>query len=299
MYFANYDEAGKETAGVLVADRQKIIALESIPALGFRGSLLDFIQSGPSEELHTIKQALDDVDLLNRSSRPVAAVKLLAPIRRPRRNIICLGLNYQDHIRESQSVTQEEKLQTMEYPVYFGKMAAVITGPGEEIFSHPAITAEVDYEVELALIIGKDGSNITPAAAEDYVFGYSVFNDLSARDLQRRHKQWIKGKSLDGFSVLGPYIVHKSHLPFPIHLQISSRVNGELRQNSNTKNLLFDLPTIISDLSRGFTLQAGDIIATGTPAGVGMGFSPPRYLQPGDVIELEIEKIGVLRNTLI
>lgn len=155
-----------------------------------------------------------------------------------------------------------------------------------------------DYEVELAVIIGKDGKDIPFEEAEDYIFGYTIGNDITVRDIQKKHIQWFKGKSLDTCTSIGPYIVHKSAIPFPVDLDISSKVNGEIRQKSNTKDLIFDIPTIISDLSKGLTLRAGDIILTGTPAGVGAGFKPPKYLKPGDIVECYIEKIGSLTNII-
>ncbi|QGU00667.1 Fumarylacetoacetate hydrolase family protein [Candidatus Syntrophocurvum alkaliphilum] len=298
MYFATYSN-DIEKVGVITEDGQRIIELGNFNELASFDSMIDFIINCSDEELNIIGSSLKDQEFINSNSTEISKIKLCAPIKNPRRNIICLGLNYRDHIQESQSVTKEDKTKELKQPVYFSKMASVLTGPDENVNSHKGVTEEIDYEVELAVIIGKDGTNIPAEEAEDYIFGYSIFNDVSARDLQRQHKQWIKGKSLDTFSVLGPYIVHKSEIPFPVHLNVSSKVNGELRQSSNTKNLIFDLPYIISDLSKGLTLKAGDIIATGTPAGVGMGFKPPKYLKSGDVVELEIEKIGVLRNKII
>ena len=157
-------------------------------------------------------------------------------------------------------------------------------------------TYKIDYEVELAIIIGKGGKDISPENAEEYIFGYTIGNDISARDVQTKHTQWFKGKSLDTFSPLGPCIVDKSEIKFPIELDISCKINGEVRQNSNTKNLIFDIAYILSDLSKALTLKAGDIILTGTPAGVGVGFKPHKYLKSGDIIECYIENIGRLTN---
>lgn len=171
-------------------------------------------------------------------------------------------------------------------------------GQEDIIVSHADIDEQLDYEVELAVIIGKKGTNIPKDQVEDYIFGYTIINDISARQLQQQHSQWYRGKSLDSFTALGPVVVHKSEMPFPIELDISSRVNGELRQNSNTKYFLADIPSIISEFSNGITLEPGDIIATGTPSGVGMGFNPPRYMKSGDVVECEIQNIGILRNAV-
>jgi 2-keto-4-pentenoate hydratase/2-oxohepta-3-ene-1,7-dioic acid hydratase in catechol pathway len=156
----------------------------------------------------------------------------------------------------------------------------------------------LDYEVELAVIIGKEGRNIAREEVEDYIFGYSIFNDISSRRLQREHLQWFKGKSLDTYSVLGPVIVHKSAFAYPPEVEIECRVNGEVRQHSNTNLLIHNIATIISDFSQGITLEPGDIIATGTPSGVGMGFKPPRFMKKGDLVECEIAGIGILRNRI-
>src|SRR5699024_1937690 len=173
-----------------------------------------------------------------------------------------------------------------------------VIGSEEDICAHEDVTNVVDYEAELGVIIGKDGKDIPRDKAYEYVFGYTVINDVTARDLQRMHKQWLLVKSLDTFCPIGPHIIHKNELNNPDNLDISCKVNGEVRQSSNTKHMIFDIPEIISTISKGHTLNAGDIIATGTCEGVGMGFEPPKYLNKGDVVEVEIEKIGVLRNTV-
>ena len=157
----------------------------------------------------------------------------------------------------------------------------------------------MDYEAELAVIIGKEGRNIRPEEAEEYIFSYSVFNDVTARAVQKQHVQWLKGKSLDGYSVMGPAIVHKSLLPFPLELELSCHVNGELRQSSNTRLLIADIPTIISELSQSMTLEPGDIIATGTPAGVGIRFDPPKFLKSGDEVSCHIDLVGTLTNQIL
>ncbi len=222
--------------------------------------------------------------------------EILTPIPWTRRNVFCLGKNYIEHVRELEGLTANLS-GVPEYPIYFTKTASPAIGPNDAIRIFPEVTGgEVDYEVELAVIIGRQGVNISPLDAEDYIFGYTILNDISARQLQMKHTQWFRGKCLDTHTVIGPAVVHKSLLPLPLDLKLETRVNGELRQESDTKHLIFDIPTIISDISRATTLYPGDIIATGTPAGVGMGFKPPRYLQPGDLVECRIEGIGVLRN---
>lgn len=224
----------------------------------------------------------------------IDTITILAPIPRPNRNIYCVGLNYVEHNEEFGGTKSE----LPEAPIIFTKVPTTVIGCEEEIYSHPGVTDEIDYEAELGVIIGKSGSNISQEEAMDFVFGYTIINDVTARDLQRIHKQWFIGKSLDTFCPMGPYLAHYSSIKEPHNLNISCKVNGELRQSSNTRNLIFDIPTIISTISKGHTLEAGDIIATGTCAGVGMAFNPPRFLQKGDVVEVEIEKLGSLRNVV-
>ncbi len=235
-------------------------------------------------------------------SRPELAicmdeVNLLAPIPAPKRNLVCLGKNYADHVHEIKGLTGGTG-SIPKAPIYFTKATHTVIGPEATILRHEGITAKIDYEVELAIIIGKAGINIAPEDAEDYIFGYTVANDISARDLQTEHNQWFKGKSLISHCPMGPWILPKVLAPFPVKLDIKCYINGEIRQNSNTSNLIFDIPTIISDLSRGYQLLPGDIILTGTPAGVGMGFDPPKFLQPGDEVCCLIENIGALFNVV-
>lgn len=221
-------------------------------------------------------------------------VRLLAPIPRPDKNIYCVGLNYVAHNSEFTGGTKPPPAA----PIVFSKTPGTVIASGEAIDSHPEVTQELDYEAELAVVIGKTGRNIRKDEARDYIFGYTIINDVTARDLQRKHQQWLIGKSLDTFCPMGPFLVHRDEVPWPVALNISCRVNGEIRQNSNTRHLIFDIPTLIETLSAGHTLEAGDIIATGTCEGVGMGFKPPRYLKPGDIVEVEIEGLGLLRNTV-
>ena len=230
--------------------------------------------------------------------RPFSEVKPLAPIPVPRRNILCLGKNYLDHAQEIAA-----KLQTSgeapRQPIIFTKATTAVIAPGEPIPAYPAYTQKLDYEAELALIIGKDGRDIVAGNAWDHVFGYTAINDISARDLQKDHHQWFRAKSLDGFAPMGPVVVHRSVMPAPEDIKVKSFVNGEQRQSASFDQLIFDVPTIISVLSAGMTLLAGDIIATGTPAGVGMGFTPPKYLQPGDEVVVDVTGVGELRNPVI
>ena len=228
---------------------------------------------------------------------PLDRVKLLSPIPRPIHDIICVGINYRSHQEETKEMFDAASNKKDEQHIYFGKRASRITGHGEAI-ARPAFDEEMDYEAELAVIIGKTCRDVRPEDAEDCIFGYSVFNDVTARAVQRKHVQWLRGKSLDGYSVMGPGIVHQSQIQFPPELDITCHVNREVRQQSNTRLLIADIPTIISELSQGMTLEPGDIIATGTPAGVGMGFNPPKYLKAGDEIVCTIEGVGSLKNTV-
>lgn len=223
--------------------------------------------------------------------------RLLAPIPRPTKNVFCVGRNYVDHITEGYSA-QGLDLKLPQHPQFFSKPPTAVVGPDAEIRFQPDVMEKLDYEVELAVIIGTTGRNIAPGDALDHVFGYSIINDLTARDLQRRHDQWFKGKGLDASCPFGPWIVHRDHISDPHALAISLTVNGEIRQQATTSQMIFDLPRIIADLSRGMTLEAGDIIATGTPSGVGYARQPPTFLVPGDVVQCEIGGIGVLTNRI-
>jgi 2-keto-4-pentenoate hydratase/2-oxohepta-3-ene-1,7-dioic acid hydratase in catechol pathway len=222
---------------------------------------------------------------------PRHEVKLLAPIPRPRKNIFCVGKNYVAHALE---LGTEEDIP--EHIMLFSKTPTTVIGPEEPILRHADVTNELDYEGELAVVIGKQGKAISEQEALNYVFGYTIINDVTARDLQDRHKQFLLGKSLDSSCPMGPYIIHRSLIPNPNELHIETKVNGETRQKANTKQFIFPIETIISVISRGMTLEPGDIIATGTPAGVGKGYKPPRYLKTGDVVEITIEGIGTLKN---
>jgi 2-keto-4-pentenoate hydratase/2-oxohepta-3-ene-1,7-dioic acid hydratase in catechol pathway len=202
-----------------------------------------------------------------------------------------VSLNY---VRHNQEFTGSDKLP--ENPIVFTKAPTSIVGPEDEIRLRPDLTPEVDYEGELGVVIGKTGRDISKDQAQDHIFGYTIINDVTARDLQKRTSQWFLGKSLDTFCPMGPYLVHKSAVAWPVKLDIRTTVNGEVRQDSNTELLYFDIPTLIAAISAGITLEPGDIIATGTPEGVGMGFKPPKFLNTGDMVEVEIEKLGVLRN---
>lgn len=229
---------------------------------------------------------------------PLSEIRLLAPIPRPKQDIICLGINYAAHAIESARYKKEAFERDRAYPIYFSKRVNRAVADGEAIDGHFDMLERLDYEAELAVIIGRDCSHVTPEEVRDFIFGYTIVNDISAREIQTRHKQWYFGKSLDDFTPMGPCIVTADEIAYPPALSVQSFVNGELRQNGNTNLLIFDIDYIVSELSQGMTLEAGTIISTGTPAGVGMGFEPPKFLKSQDVVECRIEGIGSLKNTI-
>lgn len=244
-------------------------------------------------------------DLIDSGKKPVpgkeyglSEVEIISPIPRPKQDMICLGINYAAHAEESARFKKETFEVERKYAVYFSKRVNEAVPNEGVIPSHQDIEEKIDYEVELAVVIGREAKNVSVENAFDYIFGYTIINDISARDLQVNHKQWYFGKSLDGFTPMGPVIVTEDEFERPPRLDIKSYVNGELRQNSNTDMLIKGIDEIISELSRGITLLPGTIIATGTPAGVGMGMTPPTFLKKGDVVKCEIEKIGILENII-
>ena len=229
---------------------------------------------------------------------PLDEVMLLAPVPRPLRNIFCVGKNYRDHAREFTSSgfdSSANKGTIPKAPIVFSKVPETVIGPGDPIKVDNTVSTEIDYEVELAVIIGKSGRNISREDAVSHVWGYTIINDVTARNLQGLHSQWLIGKSQDTFCPMGPWAVTTDEIDLN-DTYIRCWVNGELRQDSNTNLLIFDVPMIISAISNGIMLNCGDVIATGTPAGVGIGFKPPKFLKPGDKTRLEIQGIGVLEN---
>ncbi len=225
-------------------------------------------------------------------------LRLMAPIPVPVRNVFCVGRNYADHVKEGLAKAGKE-VKLPEVPQFFSKATGAVNGPYGDVRLDPAVTRLLDYEVELALVIGTAGRDIPKSRAYEHVFGYCVLNDMTARDLQRRHDQWFKGKSLDTTCPLGPCIVDRAALGDPATLELSLTVNGEERQRAKVAQMIFDIPTIIASLSAGLTLQAGDIIATGTPAGVGYAMTPPQALKGGDLVVARIDRIGELRNRVV
>jgi 2-keto-4-pentenoate hydratase/2-oxohepta-3-ene-1,7-dioic acid hydratase in catechol pathway len=228
---------------------------------------------------------------------PLSQVTLLAPIPRPRKNIVCLGMNYALHAYESARARGNPEV-LPEYPVFFTKAPTSVVGHEGTVPLHESVTSQLDWEVELGFVIGHTAREVEESAALGYVFGYTVINDVSARDLQNRHQQFFRAKSLDGCGPMGPWIVTADEVPDPHALGIRLRVNGETMQESHTGDQIFKIPTVISVLSHGMTVEAGDVFATGTPAGVGMGRKPQVWLKDGDVMEAEIDGIGILRNTV-
>lgn len=230
---------------------------------------------------------------------PLASVELVAPLPRPRKNVFCLGRNYAEHAAESLRAAGQE-VRLADYPNVFTKAPTAITGPYADIPYDASVTPELDWEVELAVVIGRAGRHIAKDDVLAHVWGYTVLNDVTARDIQRKGGvQWFQGKSLDASSPVGPWIVTADEVPDPQNLRLTLRVNGETKQEDTTHNMLFDVTTIIETLTRVLTLEPGDIIATGTPAGVGFARTPPEFLRPGDLMESEIEGIGTLRNRIM
>lgn len=250
-------------------------------------NIVDLLNSG-------YRTSKDIEKVISKDRRSFDDITILSPIGKPVHDIICVGKNYVDHISEVGGDITKDFV-----PNYFGKRSVNILGSGEDIEAFFDIDNTVDYEVELGVIISKEGKNINRDNYLDYILGFSVFNDISSRGLQFYHNQWYRGKGMDNYSILGPCIVTVDEFDFPLSLNLTTKVNGEVRQNSNTDKMIFKIEDILTDLSSTMTLEAGDIIATGTPSGVGKGFNPPKYLKSGDRIELEIEKIGILKNKLI
>ena len=258
-------------------------------------SLLALIEAGPDawrRMAELLAKNASDMEA------PLQDVRVHAPIPRPRKNIFCLGRNYKSHIEEAARGRNVE-VRLPEVPVFFTKAPTSVTGPYDAIPWDPAITDQVDYEVELAAIIGVPCKNVARAGALGCIFGYTILNDVSARDLQKSHGQWFKGKSLDGFCPMGPVVVTADEFGDPHQKRLGLRLNGDTRQDYTTANMIFPIDVTIESLSKGMTLEPGDIIATGTPEGVGLGRTPPEYMKDGDVMETEVEGIGVMRNTIV
>ena len=285
MKLVTYRENGAEQVGALTKDGTAILPLP-VPDMN---TLI---------ETMTLSQLSSAVTSAEGSGASVALadVELLAPIPRPRQDVLCLGMNYKAHASEAAKYDADAFTKEKPAAVYFSKRVSEAVAPGGVIQSHQDLVERLDYEVELAVILGKTAKHVKAAEAGDYIFGYTVLNDVSARDVQTGHKQWYFGKSLDGFTPMGPCIVTADEIAFPPALGISSTVNGEPRQDSNTSLFLNSIQDVLEELTAGMTLLPGTIIATGTPAGVGMGFDPPKFLKPGDTVSCTIEGIGTLTN---
>jgi 2-keto-4-pentenoate hydratase/2-oxohepta-3-ene-1,7-dioic acid hydratase in catechol pathway len=267
---------------------------------GLPRTLPELIQQGRSawdRIARLVNEALQH-DLPGAAVHRAADVRWHAPIRRPHKNIICLGLNYLSHAKESARARGRE-MKIPEAPVFFTKSPTSVNGPFDPVPWDPAVTTQVDYEAELGVVIGMSGKDIPRERALEHVFGYTVINDVSARDVQQRHLQWFKGKSLDGFCPMGPVVVTADEFGDPQTKRIALRVNGVEKQHSTTADMIFSVDAIIEALSQGMTIEPGDVIATGTPEGVGLGRTPPEFLTNGDIVETEVEGIGVLRNRIV
>jgi len=301
MKLVTYRSSSKVTIGTVVGDLVLDLNAAFKAHLGgsFKGKmgehldmlgLLDLGSAGISEAKKAVKAAEGSKYLT-----PLKEVKLMAPIPRPRKNIVCLGLNYAEHVKEGSKSGAEPKLPAV--PIYFTKPPTAVTGPLDDII-YPRVTEKLDYEAELAFVIGKKGKNIPEEKVYDHIVGYMAFNDVSARDLQAKHQQWYRGKSIDTFAPMGPWIVTKEEIEDPQNLELWCKVNGVQRQHAKTSDMIFNIKKIVATLSAGITLEVGDIFATGTPSGVGSS-NPLGFLKPGDVVEVGVEKIGSIINKVI
>ncbi len=290
MRIATYSYKGQRHVGQISADAQHVTAFDL-----------------PDAQARLGAQSLIEAQVAGRplpalAGAPVAllAVQLQAPLPVPRRNVWCVGRNYHAHAKElATSVFKASNADPQAWPIVFTKVPECVVGPTDEVrLPGTVISDQIDYEAELAVVIGKGGKNITQADAMSHVYGYTIVNDVTARDVQMRHQQWDMGKSFDTFCPMGPWIVTADEMDGR-KTRVRCWVNGELRQDGPTENMIFDIPTLIETISRGITLYPGDIIATGTPAGVGMGLNPPRYIASGDVIRVEIDGIGQIENRFV
>ena len=296
MKILTYEVEGRIRLGIWNREETWIYPVESF-GMEYR-QMQEVIRGISESEIQLLNHmaAKDPYEI--RGAVPTENARILAPILKPGQDVICLGINYMAHAEESARYKKEAFGGERPHAIYFSKRVNRCIGPDEGIPAHADMVDSLDYEAELAVIIGRDAARVSKEDARKYIFGYSVVNDVSARNVQTRHKQWYFGKSLDGFFPMGPCIVTAEEIAFPPALDISSRVNGETRQAANTALLINSIAEVLEELTAGMTLLPGTIIATGTPAGVGMGFDPPKFLKPGDVVECEIAGIGVLRNTV-
>lgn len=288
MRIATYSNGQQRFVGVVSEDGQTVQALDVSREIAEQGVLGLIDAYGTASALAKVGRG---------EAVPLAALTLLAPIPRPRRNIFCVGRNYHAHAKElSGSVFKANNADPASWPIVFTKVPETVIAHGDDVILPVGVSEQIDYEAELAIVIGKGGKNISRENALEHVWGYTIVNDVTARDVQMRHQQWDLGKSFDTFCPMGPWVVTADTFD-GANTRVRCWVNDELRQEGDTKDLIFDLPTLIETCSRGITLHPGDVIATGTPAGVGMGFTPPRYLKSGDRVRIEIDGIGQLENS--
>jgi 2-keto-4-pentenoate hydratase/2-oxohepta-3-ene-1,7-dioic acid hydratase in catechol pathway len=283
---ARFEFQGGEWLGAVQGDSAGVVPIA--PA-GSDADLVTFIRANPSGAVAQPKG----------EAVPLEQVKLLAPIRRPWRNIWCVGRNYHAHARElAASVFKDNSSDVAKWPMVFTKVPQCVVGPHDDVSLAADVTSAVDYEAEIAVVIGMGGKNIARAEAMRHLFGYTIVNDVTARDVQMRHQQWDLGKSFDGFCPMGPWIVTADSLRIE-ETTVRCWVNDELRQEARVSDLIFDIPSLIETISTGITLYPGDVIATGTPAGVGQGMSPPSYLRPMDIVRVEVDGLGAIRNRFV
>ena len=299
MKFVSFRSGTAAAPGVWLGDRVLDLAAAA-KAAGSAvdlGSMLAIIRGGPAT-LDLVRALVARASDLPSALRPFSAVDLLPPLPQLVRNAFCVGRNYVDHVKEGAAVAgAADTLPGV--PQFFTKATHALNAPYGDVRLDTTLTRRFDYEVELAIVLGRGGRDIPASRAMEHVFGYTVANDFTARDLQRRHDQWFKGKSLDTTLPLGPCLVDAQEIADPTTLELSLTVNGEERQRARVSQMIFDLPAILSALSAGLTLEAGDVIAAGTPSGVGYAMQPPRYLQHGDVVVSRIDRIGELRNRIV
>lgn len=298
MRFVNYLYQNKKNIGIQLSEVGNIVPVDLCLAKNTPNNVENIFDVIDYVSTVNIGELKERVKGLLHLSISIEDIKVLAPIEYPKRNIFCLGKNYIEHALEMKGKTTDAVV-IPKKPIYFSKLCYPAIGQGDSITGHVGVSEQVDYEVELAVIIGIGGRNIPESEVQNHIFGYTIVNDISARDLQIDHIQWYRAKSLDGFCPMGPAIVHKSAINYPPSLKIKSFVNEEIRQDGITSDLIFNIDHIVSELSRGTTLVPGDIIITGTPSGVGMGFDPPKYLKSGDNITCEIEHIGKISNSFL
>ena len=289
-----FEDLGLVQWGVLNADETGVysaIALEEAFFTPLPETMLEFIRQG-NEGLLALGDALEQNERTDAvKAKPLDTVRILAPIPNLERNVFCIGKNYTEHIAEFDKTAMPKP---PKYPLIFTKATTSVIGPDDAINLHTNVTNAVDYEGELAVIIGKAGSDIPVSEAMDYVYGFTILNDVTSRDLQANHIQWFHGKSLDTFCPMGPYVLLRDAAPDTF--DVVTKVNDEVRQDASTGEFIFTIPQLIKTISEGTTLLPGDVIATGTPSGVGVGFNPPRYLKTGDTVSIEISGIGTLTN---